>query len=185
MSENLPNLRKIEFAPDEVILAELIPTRRSVFFPLLELLLITGVIWFGIGALDHYLDQVAVQQLGRTLPHPTDVMEQVSDQVGEMAVWARRGLLLLWVWLAWRRCIRHLVFRARSRVVLTDHRLITATGHIRSYISQVPLQHIVDARSRGSDVAVYVIGTRHPMMLRDVPYAKRFTRLIRSQVEPL
>src|SRR5699024_12369803 len=87
--------------------------------------------------------------------------------------------------LAWRRCGRQMIFRARSRMMLTNERLITATGHWRSQTAQVPLEYIVDARAKGSTVSVFVMGTRNPIVLRDVPYAKRFVRLIRSYTRAL
>lgn len=67
-------------------------------------------------------------------------------------------------------------------MVLTDQRLITATGHWRSDIAQVPLAHIVDARQRGQEVSVYVVGARMPVVLRQVPHARKFTKLLRGQI---
>lgn len=156
-------MAKVTFDPHEVLLAELSPSRRSVFFPVLELLLVTGIIWMGIGFLDSG---------DFSLPQPQDM-------------WVRRILLLLWVWLAWRRCIKHLIFRSRSRMVLTDQRLITATGHLRSQIAQIPLANIVDARAQGGDVAVYVAGARVPIILHSVPQAKKFVRILQGQIRPL
>ncbi|MCX2162225.1 MULTISPECIES: hypothetical protein [Corynebacterium] len=175
-------MAKVRFEPDEVILAELSPSRRSAFFPIVELILITGLIWMAIGLIDGHLASQSVQILGFE-PNPlTRAGDLTQNDTLISLVWGRRALLVLWVILAWRRCIRHLVFRQRSRMVLTDQRLITATGHLRSEIAQVPLGHIVDARHRGQEVSVYVAGTRMPVVLRQVPYAKKFTKLLRNQI---
>ena len=121
------------------MLAELSPSRRAAFFPIVELVLITGLIWMAIGLIDGHLAGEAVKLLGYE-PHPlTKAGELTRDDTLISLVWGRRALLVLWVILAWRRCIRHLIYRQRSRMVLTDQRLITATGHLRSHIAQVPL----------------------------------------------
>ncbi|WP_311488674.1 hypothetical protein [uncultured Corynebacterium sp.] len=176
---------KITFEPGEQILAELCPNRRSLLFPVLELLLITGVTWALIGLIDHYLDAEALRLLGYSLPVPSQLAMHVGEPLYVAAQWGRRALVVLWLFLAWRRCGRQMIFRARSRMMLTNERLITATGHWRSQTAQVPLEYIVDARAKGSTVSVFVMGTRNPIVLRDVPYAKRFVRLIRSYTRAL
>lgn len=158
-------MSKITFDPGEQVLAELSPARRSMFFPVLRLMLWTGLFWMGIGVLDQYLATNA-------LDAPTV----------EAFLWLRRGLLVAWLWVCWRRCVRHLIFRARSRMLLTDRRLITATGHLRSRIGQIPLANVVDCRSHRGDVAVYVAGARVPLVLHSVPYTRKFERLLRSQL---
>lgn len=175
-------MAKVRFEPNEVVLAELSPSRRAAFFPIVELVLITGLIWMAIGMIDGHLAGEAVKFLGYE-PHPlTKAGELTRDDTLISLVWGRRALLVLWAILAWRRCIRHLIYRQRSRMVLTDQRLITATGHLRSHIAQVPLAHIVDARQRGQEVSVYVAGTRMPVVLRQVPHAKKFTKLLRAEI---
>lgn len=159
-------MSKITFDPDEQILAELSPARRSMFFPVLRLLVWTGLFWMGIGALDQYM--------------ATQVLDAPTV---ESFTWLRRGLLLLWLIVCWRRCVRHLVFRARSRMLLTDRRLITASGHVRSRIGQIPLANIVDCRAYRGDVAVYVAGARVPLVLHSVPYTRKFERLLKSQIK--
>lgn len=176
-------MSKVIFDPDEPTLAELSPTRRSVIFPVLELLLITGVIWLGIGAIDRYFASVAMSNLGYELSPLSDVRLYVSNPLLTPMLWLRRGLLLLWLWLAWRRCIRHLIYRARSRMVLTDRRLITASGHMRSRIAEIPMYAIMDARSSGSTVSIFVVGQRMPVVLQSVPQAKKFARLVRTIVK--
>lgn len=177
---------KVSFEPDEALLADLSPKRRSVLFPVLELIVITGLVWLGIGAIDAHFDSVARATFG-TVYSPSSYVSTMlpQDQTLVALLWARRLLLVAWVWMAWRRCIRHLVFRARSRMMLTNQRLITATGHLRSDIAQIPLGHVVDARHRGSDVAVYTMGARLPIVLHNVPKAKKFVRLLRQQIRPL
>ncbi|MBC2682129.1 hypothetical protein [Corynebacterium anserum] len=179
-------MAKVSFAPHESLLADVSPHRRSVLFPVLEFIVITGLVWLGIGLIDAYFDKVAVAHFGVAYTPPSLVAKLLPhDQTLMVLTWLRRLLLIAWAWLAWTRCIRHLIFRSRTRMVLTDRRLITASGHVRSEICEVPLEHIVDARHRGSDVAVYTIGARLPLVLHNVPQAKKFARLLRKQIRPL
>lgn len=159
-------MAKLSFAPEETLLADLSPQRSTMAYPVLELILITGVIWLGIGALDAYISTAA----GNELP---------------VLRWLRISLLVAWIVFAWRRCIRHLLFRHRSRMMLTNQRLITASGHLRSQIAEVPLAHIVDARNRGSQVWIYTMGARVPLVMHNVPKAKKFVRLLRQYLRPL
>lgn len=176
---------KVTCEPDEFVLADFSPKRSSLFFPVIELLLISGVIFLGIGAIDAYFDSVARSTFGTTYASALQITAMLpEDQTVLALLWARRALVVLWLWLAWRRCIRHVVYRSRSRMMLTSQRLITATGHVvRSEISEIPLRHIVDARHRGSEVAVYTMGARVPILLHNVPQAKRFVRVLREQIQ--
>ncbi|MGO1948733.1 MAG: hypothetical protein ACTH1D_03815 [Mycobacteriaceae bacterium] len=176
---------KIRFARDEEVLAELSPSRRSTLYPVLEFVVITGIVWLGIGLVDAYLADLATRWQGFVPPNIAEVPDLVGSEdsgTATAAVWGRRLLLVVWVWLSWRRCVRHLLFRSRSRMILTDRRLVTATGHMRSQVGEVPMAQVVDVRHKGSDVAVYLRGGGRPLVLRDVPYAKRFTRLVRSRI---
>ncbi|WP_291479998.1 PH domain-containing protein [Corynebacterium sp.] len=176
---------KITFAPDEEVLAELSPSRRSTLFPVLELVVITGLVWLAVGMLDSYLAELATTWVGYVPGNIGDVPALVGDSdstAATAALWARRAVLLAWAWLSWRRCLRHLLFRTRSRMILTDSRLITATGHMRSRIGEVPLSQIVDVGVHKSEVRVFLRGGGRPLVLRDVPYARRFARLLHSRI---
>ncbi|MDN5581768.1 MAG: PH domain-containing protein [Corynebacterium sp.] len=176
---------KIQFAPDEQVFAELSPSRRSTLFPVLELIVITGLVWMVVGLLDSYLGGLATTWVGYVPDNIGDVPLLVGESdasTATAALWARRALLVLWVWLAWRRCLRHLLFRHRSRMMLTDRRLITATGHLRSQVGEVPLGQIVDVSAHKSEVRVFLRGGGRPLVLRDVPYARRFARMVRSRI---
>lgn len=180
---------KIRFAPDEEVLAELSPSRRSTVFPVLELAVITGVIWLVIGLIDSYLGGLATTWTGY-VPQNIGAVPDLVDQAGggtdattaTAALWGRRVLLVLWVWLSWRRCLRHLLFRTRSRMILTDRRLITATGHLRSQLGDVPLAQIAEVSARGNDVRVFLRSGGHPVVLRDVPHTRRLVRMMRSRI---
>src|SRR5699024_2179860 len=119
---------KITFEPGERILAELCPNRRSLLFPVLELLLITGVTWALIGLIDHFLDAEALRLLGYSLPVPSQLALHVNDPLYLTAQWGRRALVVLWLFLAWRRCGRQMIFRARSRMMLTNERRCRPPG---------------------------------------------------------
>lgn len=174
-------MAQIDFDRDEVILAELSPSRRSLLFPVLELLLITGLIWLAVGLIDAHFIAVATNAFGYHFAPPSAVTQQLDNAELIPLLWLRRGLLVLWVILAWRRCIRHMVYRHRSRMILTDRRLITASGHLRSQVTSIPMHHIVDAWHKGGKVNVYVAGARLPYQLDYVPQAKRLTKMIHQE----
>ncbi|WP_130839588.1 hypothetical protein [Corynebacterium neomassiliense] len=175
-------MSKIRFAPEEVILADLSPSRRSVVFPVLELVLVTGVVWMLVGLLDAHLAGAAVTAVGYYPGNPALVpgLPGVSS-TALPALWCRRILLVLWVWVAWRRSLRRLVHRQRCRIILTDLRLVTASGDWRSRIGEVPLGSVVDARRRGRAVEVLTRFDRRPLRLVDVPYAAEFVAMLRAQ----
>lgn len=174
---------KIRFDRGEVILAELSPSRRSVIFPVLELILATGVVWLLIGLLDAHLADEAVRVAG----HVPDNLAEVPGFAGvagsaSAALWGRRVLLVVWVWVAWRRCVRHLVFRQRSRIILTDRRLVTASGDWRSRVMDIPLDEVTEVRQRGSTVNVWTRGSRVPVRLADVPYAADVAAMVDERI---
>lgn len=179
-------MAKVSIDPHEELLADLSPQRRSVVFPVLELIVITGVTWLLVGLIDAHFDNVARATFGAVYAPPSQIVALLpQDQTLMVLLWLRRIVLVAWVFLSWRRCIRHVVFRNRSRMMLTNERLITATGHWRSEISEIPLAHIVDARRRGSDVALYTMGARMPLVMHNVPKAKKFVRILKGEIRPL
>lgn len=175
---------KIRFAHDEQILAELSPTRRSVVMPVIQLVLLTGLAWLGVGLLDAHLAHIAETTLGYAPENLTSVPDLVDDSGAVATLWGRRLLLLAWVWLAWRRCGRFLLYRQRSRMILTDRRLITATGHLRSRIGEIPLDQIAEVTRRGTTVDLWPRGGGRPLRLTDVPYAARFARMVSNRTVP-
>lgn len=174
---------KIRFDQGEVILAELSPSRRSVVFPVLELILATGVVWLLIGLLDAHLASVATAAVGQVPGNLGEVPDLPG--VGGSATAALRGrrvLLVVWAWIAWRRCVRHLVFRQRSRIILTDRRLITASGDWRSRVAEIPWSEVTEVRQRGSTVNVWTRGYRAPFRLVDVPYAGEVAAMVKERM---
>ncbi|KAB3522951.1 hypothetical protein GC425_03680 [Corynebacterium sp. zg254] len=174
-------MTKISFDPDERVLAELSPSRRSLLFPVLEMLLITGLIWLCIGLIDDHFIKVSTLAFGYHMSPPSAVVNFLDNPELVPLLWTRRGLLVLWVWLAWRRCIKDMIYRHRARIIVTDRRVIVASGHLRSRIDTIPMHQIVDARARGSKLDIYIVGARMPYHLVDVPHAKRITTMIHQR----
>lgn len=175
-------MTKIRFDDDEVILAELSPSRRSIVFPVLELILVTGVVWLLIGLIDAYLADQALATTGVVPGNPGEVADLPGvSGTASAAVWGRRFLLVLWVWAAWRRCLRHLIRRQRSRIILTDRRLVTASGDWRSRVTDIPLAQVAEVRQRGRTVTVWVRGQYRPFRLTDVPFAATVTDMLAAR----
>ena len=167
----------------ERLLADVSPSRSTVVFPVLEMLLITGLAWLAVGWIDSQAAARAVDLLGYELYPPSALVAAFpNDRWAQIYLWGHRLVLVLWAIGLWRRGIRHMIFRQRSRMVLTTQRLVTASGGWRSRTGEVPLAHVVDARRKGSSVAVYLRTSSVPVVLRNVPASKQFTHLLREQL---
>lgn len=170
----MPSALNQRVAPDERRLADVNPTRRTVFFPFLELILATGLIWLAIGMIDRFLATVGYDS-------PSIVMATAPESAYAWLVWGRRGLLLLWVLWGWRRCIRFFLYRRRTRAILTTHRLLTLSGEWRRRVVDIPLEEIAEARlGRRGSVEIYIRGARDPYVLQSMPRARRFVELVRQ-----
>lgn len=179
------NMPKIRFDDGEVILAELSPSRKSLIFPVLELILATGVAWLLIGLVDAHLAMVATNAVG-TVPSNLGTVPGLPgvDTSALPALWARRILLIIWVWIAWRRCLRHMLFRQRSRIILTDRRLITASGDWRSRVMEIPVDQVVEVNQHGGMLSVWTRGHHAPCELKDVPHAAKVAEMLSARIVP-
>lgn len=176
---------KIRFDDGEVILAELSPSRKSLIFPVLELILATGVAWLLIGLVDAHLAMVATNAIG-TVPDNLGTVPDLPevDATALPALWGRRLILIGWVWIAWRRCLRPMLFRQRSRIILSDRRLITATGNWRSRVMEIPLDQLVEVDQNGGTITVWTRGHHAPCQLLDVPNAAQVAEMLSARIVP-
>lgn len=175
-------MSKVNIEPGEVVLADLNPTRSSTLKPVLWLLILTAGCFAILGVLDQWLDACARYYFGGEVNPPVvlySLIDPNADKAIGVAVWARRITLIVTLLLSWRLCFRYLLFRSRSRLIITDRRMITASGHVRSRVMEVPMEQIVHAQARRSTIDVYVSGMRTPMRLTDVPYPKRVVKMLR------
>lgn len=145
---------KVRFRVEEgeLLLADVTSPLSSLIFPLLELVLITGVAWMAIGWMD--------------VTPAVDVLVRNAT----VGVWA---VLVLW------RFVMPVVRARRRRLVVTDRRVLVRGS--RGAVDSIPHQQIHSAhRTKGGlDIAVH--GFARPLHYDSVGKAKQVERLINGR----
>lgn len=145
--------------PSERILVDTRPRLRVLFFPFLEALLATGVIWAGIGYLD------------------SRVMFQAEDyptlRLGLYCAW---GAALLWL------LVRPTVAWSRRRLVVTTHRLLVRFS--RTEILDIPLAQVAGIQKVGSSLQFGVRGSS-PVSVEQVAKIRKVKRVVERQLRSM
>jgi hypothetical protein len=143
-------------AEGEVVRADLTSPLRTLTFPVLELILVTGLSWMLIG----WLDQPGME---------------ADPQL-------RNAVVISWVVLsAWRFGLP-LVRARRQRFVVTDRRLVVRAGSLRSRTDSIPLRDIRSVKRRRNGISLAIAGYDRPLHFPDVPRAKKVTALIENSL---
>ena len=143
-----------EMEPGEVALLDVNPVFSRLVRPLVDLVVVTGVIWLLIGFIDG--------------PYIGD-----GDLAG-----MRATLMLAWpVLLAWRVGGPVLDWLGR-RLVVTDRRLLLRRGIVRPEITSIDLRSIRAVDRRGSMLAVSTRYWREPLVIEGVPGSRRVVRAL-------
>jgi len=142
----------------EVVRADLTAPLHTLTFPVLELILITGLCWMGIG----WLDQPG----------------QVID------IQLRNGAVLLWALLVLWRFVLPLLRARRRRFMLTDRRIIVRAGTFTSRVDSIPLRDIRAIQRRRNAISLAILGHERPLYFPYVPRAKKVTAMIESSLPP-
>ena len=149
-----PKADKVRFQLEEgeLVLADVTSPLSSLIFPLLELVLVTGVAWIAIGWMD------------------------VTPAVG---VAARNALVGVWALLVLWRFVLPVVRARRRRLVVTDRRVLVRGP--RGAVDSIPHRQIHSARRAkgGLDIAVHGFG--RPLHYESVGKAKQVERLINGR----
>lgn len=135
---------------NEEVLFDLNPAFGRLFMPLMELILVTGVVWLLVGFID-------------------------GPYIGSGDLMGVRTMLLIgWVvMIAWRVGLP--VARwLRERIVVTDEQLIVRDG---SRVRAIPLRAIRAVDRKGSEVRIRASGAP-PVVLYDVPSARKISRIL-------
>lgn len=148
----------LRLGPNEIVRADMTAPARTLVFPFLELVLITGVCWIGIG----YLDQPGL----------------AVDPV------LRNAVVGLWAVLAVWRFVLPLLRARRQRFVVTDRRIIARAGTFRSRVDSIPLRDVHFVRRYRTGLSVSIYGHDRPLYFADVPRAKKLERLITEPLPP-
>ncbi|RSZ61808.1 PH domain-containing protein [Corynebacterium hylobatis] len=146
------------FRPDEgeVVRADLTSPLRTLTFPVLELILVTGLSWMLIG----WLDQPGME---------------VESQL-------RNAVVIIWAALSLWRFGLPLLRARRQRFVVTDRRIVVRAGALRSRTDSIPLRDIRSVKRRRNGISLAIAGYDRPLHFPDVPRAKRVAGLIENSL---
>ncbi|MEX3507015.1 hypothetical protein VVR85_06390 [Corynebacterium sp. LK2590] len=130
---------------------------RTLVFPLLELILITGVCWIAIGWLD----------------------AQGAD------LRLRNALVVLWGALSVWRFVLPVIRSRRKRFIVTDRRVIARAARLGGRTDSIPLRDIVGARRRRGGISLAIRGYDQTLYFPDVPKTKKVEAAIGDQLRAL
>lgn len=149
----------MQLGTGEVVRADLTAPAHTLFFPFLELLLITALCWMAIGFM---------------------------DQPGSMwDVNLRNGVVGLWAVLSFWRFGLPVIRARRRRFIVTNQRVIARAGSLRSRVDSIPLQQIHSVWRRRRGISIAIQGYDRPLFFPNVPRAKRVEKLIGGSLRPV
>ncbi|MBZ8176846.1 hypothetical protein GP475_03080 [Corynebacterium poyangense] len=140
--------------PGEQVQADLTAPLRTMVFPVLELVAMTGIFWIGIGWLDRGIVAVDMQQ--------------------------RNLVVLLWMALVVWRFIVPLLRSRRQRFILTNHRILVRAPKLRAPLDSIALRDVRGAARRRGGISLAVAGYRRPMFFPQIPRAKKVAAMIET-----
>ena len=138
--------------------ADLTSPMRTLTFPVLELILVTGLSWMLVG----WLDQ------------PGSV---VDPQL-------RNAVLIIWLALAAWRFLLPLFKARRRRFVVTDRRIVVRAGSLGSRTDSIPFRDIRSVKRRRNGISLAISGHDRPLYFPDVPRTKKVVGMIESSLPP-
>ncbi|AZA10848.1 hypothetical protein [Corynebacterium gerontici] len=138
----------IRISPDEEIRADITAGFGALLYPVLELIVITGVCWMAIGWMDR--DQ--------TFLDPGSLM--------------RNGVVALWFVLVLLRFVLPVVAARRRRIIVTNQRIIARDAGLGSRVDAIYLSSIRHVGRKRKDITLSVAGLDHLVLLESVPKAK-------------
>ncbi|WKD57013.1 hypothetical protein CAPI_02195 [Corynebacterium capitovis DSM 44611] len=144
----------LRLSEGEVVLADTCSPLSGLVFPLLELIVITGVCWIAIG----WMDAHAVDPL------------------------FRNAVVLLWAVFGVARFAVPVVSSRRRRFMVTDQRVLARGA--RGSVESIPLRQIHSARRNGGGLSLAVYGYDRPLYYPEVGKVKRVERLLNSKLGP-
>ncbi|WBT09321.1 hypothetical protein PAB09_03035 [Corynebacterium sp. SCR221107] len=148
----------VNLGPDEYVLVDVTSSLASLTYPVVQLTLITGVAWMGIG----FIDQ----------PQPEVIVDTGMRNIF-VGVWA---LLVLW------RFVLPVIKARRQRLILTNKRLILRAPGLRGYSDSIPLHAIRQVMRRGKSLHLAIRGYDRPITINDVPRARKVAEIIDSSI---
>ena len=142
-------------AESEVVFADMTCPFSTLAYPVLELVVITGLAWMGIG----YLDSPNV-------PWIVDMN-------------LRNGVVGLWAILVVLRFLLPVVRLRRRRLLVTNRRVTIRNAGFRGASYTIPLNAVREVGRRRSTILLSVRGHDRPVLISEVPR----TRKVQAQIE--
>ena len=158
--------RGLSIKPDEQVLVDMIAPNSNLVFPFLEVVLLTGLAWMGIGWLDnpHNLAQLNTELLDPALLHNSVV-----------AVW-----MLLVVW----RFVLPLLRNRKQRFIVTNQRIVARPAKLTAKVDSIPLHQVLDVARRRKGISLAVRGFSYPLYFGGVPKSKKVVGEIKNALHP-
>ena len=158
--------RGLSIKPDEQVLVDMTAPNSNLVFPFLEVVLLTGLAWMGIGWLDnpHNLPQLNTGLFDPALLHNAVV-----------AVW-----MLLVVW----RFVLPLLRNRKQRFIVTNQRIVARPAKLTAKVDSIPLHQVLDVARRRKGISLAVRGFSYPLYFGGVPKSKKVVSEIKNALHP-
>lgn len=137
----------------EVVLADTTTPLSSLVFPLLELIVVTGICWMAIGWMD-----------------ARDIGPAARNLV--VAVWAVLGLA---------RFVWPLAASRRRRFIVTDRRVLARSR--RGAVDSIPFGQIHSAHRDRGGISMAVYGFDRPLYFPEVGRSRKVEKILAHQLE--
>lgn len=147
---------------EERIYVDLTSPLSAMLFPVLELIIITGICWMGIGYFDRLPDMFGYVPAMDFPPGTRDLI---------LGVWVALGL--------WRFLLP-LIRQRRFRITVTDRKLLVRPSGLRSRYDSIPLSYMQGVQRRRKTLILGVGGQSRPYVVNDVPKVKKVESVLRD-----
>lgn len=147
---------------EEHVHVDLTSPLSAMIFPVLELIIITGLCWIGIGFLDQLPGWDGTSPADDFPPNSRDVM---------LGLWA---LLSTW------RFALPLMRQRRYRITITDRRLLVRPSGLGSRYDSIPLSYVHHVHRRRGTLVLGVGGQERPYVINQVPKAKKVESILKN-----
>lgn len=156
-----PTKRGLAISPNENVLVDMTAPLSALVFPFLELVLLTGLAWMGIGWLDN--------------PNNFPQYEAALLHNGIVVVW-----LVLVVW----RFVLPLLRSRKQRFIVTNQRIVARPAKLTAKVDSIPLGQVLDVARRRKGISLAVRGFSYPLYFGGVPKSKKVVGAINAALHP-
>ncbi|GAB3592856.1 hypothetical protein CFAEC_03105 [Corynebacterium faecale] len=146
----------------EQVYVDLTSPLSTMLFPVLELIVITGVCWMGIGYMDRLPDMFGYTP---ATDFPPGTRELILGIWAALSAW-RFGLPL------WRQ--------RRFRITVTDRKLLVRPSGLRSRYDSIPITYMRGVQRRRNTLILGVGGQSRPYVINNVPKVRKVESVLKD-----